>query len=173
MLLSLWKWYIHGVHVFVQWTWLIYSYSKTCLQGTLATRGHPVVKGHFLKTVSYLPHVKEPVKKGHLSCRDTFSWILRCPLKTGFTVLIISTKINISISYFTALSLFSYLPRHAKYSFYGNIWIFVFLHNAIFGQASDQSTCLNKICTCPPGKYGTRLSMTQILSNISSVLKWI
>ena len=23
----------------------------------------------------YLPHVKEPVMKGHLSCRDTFSWI--------------------------------------------------------------------------------------------------
>ena len=27
--------------------------------------------------------------KGHRSCRDTFSGILRCPLKTGFTVLYI------------------------------------------------------------------------------------
>ena len=49
-----------------------------------ATSGHPVIRGHFLKTVSYLPHVKEPVTKGLLSCRDTFSWILRCPLKTGY-----------------------------------------------------------------------------------------
>ena len=48
--------------------------------------GHPVIRGHFLKTVSYLLHVKEPVMKGHPSCRDTFSLILRCPLKTGFTV---------------------------------------------------------------------------------------
>ena len=51
-------------------------------------RGHPVIRGHFLRTVSYLPHVKEPVMKGHLSCRDTFSPIYRCPLKTGFTVYI-------------------------------------------------------------------------------------
>ena len=50
------------------------------------TRGHPAMRGHFLRTVSNLPHVKEPVMKGHLSCRDTFSRILRCPLKTGFTV---------------------------------------------------------------------------------------
>ena len=27
--------------------------------------------------------------KGHLSCRDTFSGILRCPLKTSFTVSVI------------------------------------------------------------------------------------
>ena len=46
-----------------------------------------MIRGHFLEMVSYLPHVKEPVMKGHLSCRDTFSRILRCPLKTGFTVL--------------------------------------------------------------------------------------
>ena len=29
-------------------------------------RGGPVIRGHFLRTVSYLPHVKEPVTKGHL-----------------------------------------------------------------------------------------------------------
>ena len=52
-------------------------------------RGHPGMRGHFLRTVSYLPHVKEPVMKGHLSCRDTFYGILRCPLKTGFTVVTI------------------------------------------------------------------------------------
>ena len=46
-----------------------------------------MIRGHFLITMSYLPHVNEPVMKGHLSYRITFSWILRCPLKTGFTVL--------------------------------------------------------------------------------------
>ena len=45
----------------------------------------PVFKGHCdegtpcdLGTLSqngFLPHVKEPVTKGHLSCRDTFSRI--------------------------------------------------------------------------------------------------
>ena len=30
-------------------------------------RGRPVIRGHFLRNVSYLPHVKKPVKKGHLS----------------------------------------------------------------------------------------------------------
>ena len=46
-------------------------------------RGLPVIRGHFL---SPLPHVKEPVKHGQLSCtlgvillNDTFSGILRCP----------------------------------------------------------------------------------------------
>ena len=49
-------------------------------------RGHPVIRGHPFRTMSYLRHNKEPVKKGHLSCRDTFSGILRCPLKTGLSV---------------------------------------------------------------------------------------
>ena len=35
--------------------------------------GHPVIRGHFLKTVSYLRHVKEPVTKGHLSCTEILS----------------------------------------------------------------------------------------------------
>ena len=48
-----------------------------------------MIRLYFLRTVSYLPHVKEPVTKGHLSCRETFSRILRCPLKTEFTVLVI------------------------------------------------------------------------------------
>ena len=51
-----------------------------------AMRGQRVIWGHFLRTVSYLPHVKEKVMRGHLSCGDTFPHILRCPLKTGFTV---------------------------------------------------------------------------------------
>ena len=67
----------HGIHITVQ----------PILQGTLM-RGHPHTRGHFLITTPYLHHVKEPVMKGHLSCRDTFSWILECPLKTGFTVLV-------------------------------------------------------------------------------------
>ena len=29
------------------------------------TRGHPVIRDHFLRTVSYLPRVKESVMKGH------------------------------------------------------------------------------------------------------------
>ena len=49
-------------------------------------REQPVIRGHFLRMVSYLPHFKEPAMKGHLSCSDTFSGKLRCPLKTGFTV---------------------------------------------------------------------------------------
>ena len=39
-------------------------------------RGQPGIRGCFLRTVSYLNHVKEPVTRGHLSCRDTFSWIV-------------------------------------------------------------------------------------------------
>ena len=61
-----------------------------------------MIRGHFIRTVSYLPHVKEPVTKGHLSCRDTFSRILRCPLKTGFTVLLITSIIMFDISSYCA-----------------------------------------------------------------------
>ena len=48
--------------------YLLQQYSKTCLN---MLRGHsdegtPVIRGHFLRMVSYLPHVKEPVMKGHL-----------------------------------------------------------------------------------------------------------
>ena len=38
--------------------------------------------------ITGLPHVKEPVIKGHLSCRDTFSLILRCPLRQVTEVLL-------------------------------------------------------------------------------------
>ena len=38
-------------------------YSKTYLQHT-QMRGHPPIREHFLRTVSYLPHVKEPATKG-------------------------------------------------------------------------------------------------------------
>ena len=34
-------------------------------------RGHPLIRGHFIRKLSYLPHVKEPVIKGHLSCRES------------------------------------------------------------------------------------------------------
>ena len=66
--------------------WEKFTIQKNLSSRDTATRGQPVIRGNFLRTVSYLPHVKEPVTKGHLSCRDTFSQILRCPLKTGFTV---------------------------------------------------------------------------------------
>ena len=58
-------------------------------------RGHPGNNwGRFLRTLPYLPHVKEPVTKGHLSCRDTLSGILRCPLKTGYTVRYILSNLH-------------------------------------------------------------------------------
>ena len=43
---------------------LLSSCSKSHLRGTLM-RGHPVIRESFLGTVSYLPHVKESVIKGH------------------------------------------------------------------------------------------------------------
>ena len=58
-----------------------------------------MIRKHLLRTVSNLPHVKEPVMKGHPSCRDTFSGILRCPLKTGFTVLT-APSIKFSLNFF-------------------------------------------------------------------------
>ena len=48
--------------------------------------GHPLIGGHFLRTVSYPPNVKEHVMKGYTPFMDTSFGILRCPLKTGFTV---------------------------------------------------------------------------------------
>ena len=46
----------------------------------------PFVKGQLLRTVSHLPHVKEHVMEGHPSCRDTFSTIWGCPLKSVFAL---------------------------------------------------------------------------------------
>ena len=34
-------------------------------------RGHPVIRGHFLRMTMHISHDKEPVMKGHLSCSDT------------------------------------------------------------------------------------------------------
>ena len=76
----------------------IYTCSQTCLRvilrwkdksgqvfpGTLfclTLFGNPVI----IRMMSNLPHVKEPVMKGHLWWRDTFPGILSW-LKTGFTV---------------------------------------------------------------------------------------
>ena len=85
-------------------------YSKTCLQGTLwwedtlyivkpIFKGHsvrvhplhskPVFRGHcdqatFSQNGVLSAHVKEPAVKGHLSCRDTFSWIFRCLIKDRY-----------------------------------------------------------------------------------------
>ena len=60
-----------------------------------------MIRGRFLRTGSYPPHVNEPVMKGHLSCRDTFSVISRCPLKTGFTVCVYC---SISVDYVSCYS---------------------------------------------------------------------
>ena len=48
-----------------------HNYSKTLSPSDTLMRGHPVIRGWFIRTVSYLPYVKESVTKGHLSCRDT------------------------------------------------------------------------------------------------------
>ena len=45
---------------------------------------HDLISGDIF--LEQRPLVKEPVIMEHLSCRDTFSLILMCPLKTGFTV---------------------------------------------------------------------------------------
>ena len=57
--------FLGSVHDMIH-TNILYKYGSLC-------SGDTATKGHFLKTVSYLPHVKEPVTKGHLSCRDTLS----------------------------------------------------------------------------------------------------
>ena len=62
----------------------------------------------FLTIVSYLPHVKEPVMKGRMSCKDTFPGILRRPLKTGFAVCIYLFHEHL---HFKVLSLFLCLIR--------------------------------------------------------------
>ena len=53
-------------------------------------RGHPLIRGCFLRIIFYHPHVKEPVMKGYLSCRDNFHEILRNSLKTDFAVHVLS-----------------------------------------------------------------------------------
>ena len=49
--------------------------------------GKPPDQGRFIRTVCGLPHVKEPVMKGHLSCRDTPSDI-EVSLEDRFTVFV-------------------------------------------------------------------------------------
>ena len=56
-------------------------------QHTLLSERTPSDQGLFFQNGRLSPHIEEPVMKGHLSCRDTFSGILRGLLKTGFTVL--------------------------------------------------------------------------------------
>ena len=46
---------------------VIYTITINLSSRDTVMRGHPVIRGHFLRTVSYLPHVKEPVTKGHPS----------------------------------------------------------------------------------------------------------
>ena len=68
----------------------------TCDEGTPVMKGHlwwrdtcdegtPVMKGHLWWRDTC--DEGTPVMKGHLSYSYTFSVILRCPLKTGFTVI--------------------------------------------------------------------------------------
>ena len=43
-----------------------------------------MISGHILRTVSDLPHVEEPVMKGHPSCRDTFLSDIKVSLEDRF-----------------------------------------------------------------------------------------
>ena len=64
---------------------------KPVFKEVVSEREQPVFMGHLRKVsyILYLSHVTEPVMKGHLSFRDTFFGILRCPLITGFTVVMV------------------------------------------------------------------------------------
>ena len=48
-------------------------------------RGCPIIRWTFSLNISCLPYVKDR----NVSCRDTFSALLKCPLKTRFIVLIL------------------------------------------------------------------------------------
>ena len=87
-------------------------------QGKLL-RGHPFIKGNFQKTVSHLPHIREAATKGHPSCRHTFTGILRCPLKTGFTVRQIS-QITMCFCLKAAIRLLCTYSEWAPSSLLGN-----------------------------------------------------
>ena len=41
-------------------------------------KGQPVIRGHFLRIMSGLPHVNEPVIQGH------FIWNIKVSLEDGF-----------------------------------------------------------------------------------------
>ena len=46
-----------------------------------------LVRGMLSQNGVLFSHVKDPAAKGHLSCSDTFTCILMCPLKIGVAVL--------------------------------------------------------------------------------------
>ena len=141
------------------WPWLLQMYySKTCLQGTLRWEEKPVTRGHFLRTLSYLPHV-EPATKGHLSCRDTFSSDIEVSLEDRFYCSIKSLH-NVQAGLQGHVS--HYLSELVKYSFYGILLPFsIYLHDAILRQVSDQ------IYLSQPNFHLYRASMRQVkITNI-------
>ena len=87
-----------------------------CIVASVNSTVKPFFKGHCdegtpckkgtLRNVSYLPHVEAPVTRGHLSCRDSFSGILRCPLKTGFTVVYQVQLVSLSLMHILKFAIF-------------------------------------------------------------------
>ena len=70
------------------------------LRGDLTSQGKV-----YTQTDQFNSTVKPVLKgQGHLSCRDTFYWILRCPLKTCFTVFAIFVCFTWKLIYFVLLS---------------------------------------------------------------------
>ena len=78
--------------------------------GTLM-RGHPLIREHFLRVVSYLPN--GTCDEGHLSCGDTLFEILKCPLKTG---LLYTKKVKHLVKghLYTVKPLISEIPLHSE-----------------------------------------------------------
>ena len=68
-------------------------------------RGHPLIRGHFLITMSNPLHVKEPAIKGHLSCRHgVFVFGIRIRMHT----LCIRIRIRIQNSWINLLEVFAF-----------------------------------------------------------------
>ena len=57
-----------------------------------AFKGHCDQRTHFLRTVSYLPHIKELVMNGHLLCMDTFCDIELFPEDRFYCTLLSYTR---------------------------------------------------------------------------------
>ena len=78
--------------------------------GTLM-RGHPLIREHFLSMVSY--HPNGTCDEGNLSHGDTFSEILKCPLKTG---LLYTKKVKHLVKghLYTVKPLISEIPLHSE-----------------------------------------------------------
>ena len=64
-----------STHIYIQWNLssriVPHISTHIYIQWNLSSRD-TVMRGHFLKTVSYVPDVKEAATKGQLSCKDRY-----------------------------------------------------------------------------------------------------